>query len=393
MTDGSRVALLTGGIDRPYVTGLAVALASQNVCVDVLGSDEIDGLEMRATPMINFVNLYGSRAEANLFSKVARVLRYYRRLLRYTATTESQIFHILWNNKFEFFDRTLLMLYYKLLGKKIVFTAHNVNAGKRDANDSWLNRVTLRAQYHLADHIFVHTELMKKQLIEEFQIREEFASVIPFGINNSVPDTALTSAEARRKLGIEDGEKAILFFGALRPYKGLEYLVEGFLQLAAKDPLYRLIIAGQPRKEAEEYLTKILQRIETDPNRGNVILKLEFIPDDETELYFKAADVLALPYTHVFQSGVLFLAYGFGLPVVACEVGSVKDEVLEGKTGFLCRPRDPLSLANALETYFASDLSKDLTRQRKHIQARASARNSWGVVSERTRKVYAGLLK
>ena len=70
---------------------------------------------------------------------------------------QPKIFHILWNNKFEFFDRTLLMLYYKLLGKKIVFTAHNVNIRKRDGNDSWLNRFSLKIQYQLVDHIFVHT--------------------------------------------------------------------------------------------------------------------------------------------------------------------------------------------------------------------------------------------
>ena len=60
-----------------------------------------------------------------------------------------KLFHILWNNKFQFFDRTLLMLYYRLLGKKIAFTAHNVNAGKRDSNDSWLNRLSLKIQYRL----------------------------------------------------------------------------------------------------------------------------------------------------------------------------------------------------------------------------------------------------
>jgi len=391
MADGLKVALLTGGIDKPYVTGLAAALASQNVLLEVVGSGEIDSSEIRNAPGLNFLNLFGSNASASLISKVLRISRYYVRLVKYAATSEPRIFHILWNNKFEFFDRTLLMLYYKLLGKKIVFTAHNVNAGKRDSNDSWLNRMTLRAQYRLADHIFVHTEKMKSQLIEEFEMREESVSVIPFGINNTVPNTELTSAEARHRLGIEAGDKTILFFGALRPYKGLEYLVEGFLELAAKHPEYRLIIAGQPRKEAEGYLREIVQRIEADGNRTRVMLRLEFIPDDETEVYFKAADVLALPYTHVFQSGVLFLAYSFGLPVVASDVGSIREGVIEGKTGFLCKPRDTFSLARAMEGYFASDLFKGLGQHRQDICEWANARNSWAVVTDSTCKVYSGL--
>ena len=66
------------------------------------------------------------------------------------------------------------MLYYKLLGKQIVFTAHNVNAGKRDSNDSWLNRVSLKSNTALSDHIFVHTEGMKTELIRRLSdVRQE----------------------------------------------------------------------------------------------------------------------------------------------------------------------------------------------------------------------------
>ena len=79
-------------------------------------------------------------------------------------------------------------------------------------------------------------------------------SVIPFGINNSVPDTDLTTAAAKRRLGIKPGEKTILFFGSIRPYKGLEYLVEAFLRLAATDPSYRLIIAGEAKRDSGGYL-------------------------------------------------------------------------------------------------------------------------------------------
>ncbi len=90
------------------------------------------------------------------------------------------------------FDRTLLMLYYRLLGKKVVLTLHNINASERDANDTTLNRSTLRFQYRLADHIFVHTEKMKLELMQEFRVLPARITVIPFGINNSVPNTSLT---------------------------------------------------------------------------------------------------------------------------------------------------------------------------------------------------------
>src|SRR5437588_11008313 len=104
------------------------------------------------------------------------------------------------------------MLYYKLLNKRVVFTAHNVNAGKRDQNDSWLNRISLKVQYSLCDHVFVHTDGMKTEMISEFRIPQSKVSVIPFGINDTVSSTSLSSAEAKCRLGISNADKALLFF-------------------------------------------------------------------------------------------------------------------------------------------------------------------------------------
>jgi D-inositol-3-phosphate glycosyltransferase len=387
------VGLLTGGIDSPYVFGLAMALASKGVRLDVIGSDAIDRPELHAHPKLNFLNLRGDRqSQAGFRKKVARVLVYYSRLIHYAAIAKPKVFHILWNNKFQFFDRTLLMLYYRLLGRKIVFTAHNVNAAKRDSNDSLLNRLTLRIQYRLADHIFVHTEKMKLELLQEFGASERSVTVIPFGINNAVPDTKLTPAEAKVRLGIKGSEKTILFFGSIRPYKGLEYLVKALERITLSQAAYRLVIAGEPMKESEDYPDEIRRMVNCEGNREHVISRLEFIPDDETELYFKAADVVALPYAHVYQSGVLFLAYRFGVPVIATDVGNFREDIVEGGTGFLCKPCDAVDLARAIETYFASNLYKRLNERREEIRGHASNRNSWDVVGDMTFKTYSELL-
>ncbi len=386
------VALLTGGFERHYTFGLAKALISKGVSLDVIGSDVIDCAEMHAAPNLTFLNLRGSKQEAGFSTKVWRVLIYYARLVRYAATAKPKIFHIQWNDKFEFFERTVLMLYYKWLGKKVVFTAHNVNAGKRDLNDSWLNRFGLRAQYRLADHIFVHTEAMKNEVVRDFGVHGRMVTVIPFGINNSVPNTGLTSAGAKRQLGIGDDEKTMLFFGIIRPYKGLEFLTDVFLKLAANRAGYRLIIAGNALEGSEQYLDEIQRKIDSDVNGGRILRKIQFIPDHEVEIYFKAADVLALPYTHIFQSGVLFLAYNFGLPVVATDVGSIREDVLEGVTGYICKPRDPADLTRAIEQYFESSLFKTLDSRRREIREYASTRHSWDVVGEMTLNVYSELL-
>jgi D-inositol-3-phosphate glycosyltransferase len=389
----AQVALLTGGLDKPYAFGLSLALAAQGICLEVIGSDEIDSPEMHTCPNLHFLNLRNvRRANATAAGKAWRTLAYYGRLLRYTATAKPKIFHILWNNKFQLFDRTLLMLYYKLWGKKVVFTAHNVNAGRRDAKDGPLNRWSLKMQYRLADQIFVHTEKMQQELRQHFGVRPQAITVIPFGINNAVPNTSLTPAEAKRKLGILPGERTILFFGNIGPYKGLEFLVAAFQKIALRHPDYRLLIVGKVRGDGASYWEEIRRAVEKHSSRERVTLRIEFVPDQETELYFKAADALVLPYTQVSQSGVLFLGYSFGLPVIATDVGSLSDDVVAGHTGFLCQACNPADLARAIEAYFASDLYRNLDRRRRDIREYAHARHSWEVVGEMTRAVYGGLL-
>jgi D-inositol-3-phosphate glycosyltransferase len=388
----SKVAILTGGGDKPYALGLAFALIVEEIPFDFIGSDEVDDAALHESSIVRFLNLRGEQSErASRGAKIARVLRYYLRLIRYAANAEPRLFHILWNNKVEFFDRTALLLYYRFLGKRIVFTAHNVNAGKRDGNDGWLNRVTLRIQYRLTDHIFVHTSKAKDEMAADFGVPTEKITVIPFGINKTVPNTVLSSAQARRRLGIGAIEKTMLFFGGIVPYKGLKLLISAFAKLARERDDYRLIIAGRP-KDAERYWEEQLREIARNQIESRVTTRIAYIPDEETELYFKAADVLILPYTHIFQSGVLFLGYNFGLPVIAADVGSLKEEIVQGKTGFVFEAENADDLAKAIRNYFQSDLFQELDQRRHWIRDYANERYSWARVTAVTTKVYSNLL-
>jgi glycosyltransferase involved in cell wall biosynthesis len=387
-----RIALLTGGDDRPYVLGLVPALTSEGITLDVIGSNDLELPELLHNSSVNFLNLRGDQhSDADLASKVARVLRYYWRLFSYAAIARVKVFHVLWNNKFEFFDRTLLMLCYKLTGKRIVLTAHNVNMRKRDGTDSWLNRWSLRTQYRLVDYIFVHTDKMKAELLADFGVNQNKVSVIPFGINNTAPKTDLTSCDAKRMLDIADTDKTILCFGQLAPYKGLEYLVAAFAKVLTEDGNYRLIIAGKP-KWNHAYWERIEQLMIDNSVRHRVIERIEHVPDEQTELYFKAADVLVLSYTQIFQSGVIFLGYSFGLPAIVTDVGSLREEVIEGETGFVCKPRDSSDLARVIRKYFASDLFRNLETRRLEIKAYANERYSWDNVAAITTRVYSDLL-
>jgi D-inositol-3-phosphate glycosyltransferase len=387
--DGLQISLLTGGRDRHYAYGLAMSLVSNGVQLDLVGDEGFDSPEMHTTPGLDFLSLRKRPCpDAGLLKKGTRLLGYYVRLIAYAWNARPKVFHILWNNKIEYIDRTILMFYYRILGKMVAITAHNVNKARRDGCDSKMNRLSLKIQYRLADHIFVHTNKMKDELLKDFGVSEKAVTVIPFGINNAVPNSNLTRDEAKRRLGIGEGEKTILFFGNIRPSKGLDYLLGAFERLMNAGENIRLIVAGRPLKEFKSYWSTILPVLRRVEKRGNLILRNEFIPDGDISLYFMAADVLTLPYTDIFQSGVLFLGYSFGLPVIATDVGSFREDIIEGRTGFLCKPRDAVDLADTIQKYFASHLFRELGRGRQEIRDYARSRYSWSNVAAITHTVY-----
>ena len=116
-------------------------------------------------------------------------------------------------------------VYLFMLEKKLVFTAHNINAGQRDRSESILNQVTLRFRHKVVKDISVHTNLMKKEFVKDFNVKNKKLTVIPSGTNDYIPESELTRKDARETLGLSEDEKYILFFARIAFYKGLEDLV------------------------------------------------------------------------------------------------------------------------------------------------------------------------
>ena len=389
-----KVALIKGGGGETYYElGLLSGLISQGISVDFIGSDYLKNSDILKNENVKFLNLRGDQnPNAPIMKKIFRILYYYLRLMKYAEKTDAKIFHIQWMEKFIYFDRTLLNIYYKILGKKLIFTAHNVNSGVRDGNDNIINRLTLRFMYKIVDHIIVHTDKMKNQLIDDFNIKKEKVSVIPYGINNIVPISQLTKTEAKKKLHLKDNEKVILFFGNIAPYKGLEYLLLAIANLKKKYTDFKLIIAGSMNnKDAVTYWHLLEKIIEKNNLEERIIFKIKFIPNEEIEVYYKSADVLILPYKYIFQSGILFMSYAFGLPVIATDVGTLREDIVEGKTGYVCKPEDPEDLAEKIDLYFNSDLYGNLEANRNKIIEYANEKYSWGKIGEETNIIYKGL--
>lgn len=388
-----QVSILNAGGQTDYLYGLVTGLSSQpDIRIEVVDGDASHTLFINFS-RVRYFNLRGdNRSPQSVFTKAFRILLYYIRLVLYAARTRSQVFHIQWDNSFLLFDRTLLLLYYKLCGKKIVYTAHNISKEARDGVETWYHRSSLHLLYRLVDRIIVHTERMKSELITAYNIPPNKIHIVRHGINLLVPKTGITPTEARRKLGIAESAHVILFFGCINEYKGTDLLLDAVAQSAKTDPALLLVIAGQ-FKCSPAYRTTIENRIAAILPTVPVKTIFKFLAPECVEELFVAVDCVALPYRRIYQSGVIFLAYRFGIPIVATDVGSFREDIVEEKTGFLCPSNDASALSVALQKYFSSDLFAQHEQTRARITQWAEDRYSWQNIGKQTVGIYSEPLR
>lgn len=157
----------------------------------------------------------------------------------------------------------------------------------------------------------------------------------------------LSKKEARSALGISHDEKIILFFGFIRHYKGLDILLRAMADERIRKSGIRLLVAGE--FYADEKLYRDL--ITGLGIREQLILRTDFIPDNEVKNYLCAADVVIQPYRNATQSGVTPLAYHFERPMVVTNVGGLPSLVPNEKVGLVAEP-EPTSIANAILKFY-----------------------------------------
>ena len=382
-----RISILTGGRDPHYAMGLLWGLLGTPLTIDFVANRAMRGEQDGRRGAVRYVDLYPS-TDATGLRRVAAIIRTYVALVRYVAWTRNPIIHILWYYKFEVLDNTVLAWLYRALGKRVVLTVHNVNRGERDGTDGALNRWSLRYLYRAVDHIFVHTLQSKTQLCRDFLVDEDKVTVIPFGVNIFTTQSQLDPAAARQRLGFGPGEKVILFFGNIAPYKGIDTLVDALALI----PDVRLMIAGPVKKGCEAYWGDVERAVARNGLNERVRINVEFIPESDVELYFKAADVTVLPYKKISQSGVLFLSLGFGVPVIVSDADGLPESVDEGVNGLIFREGDPEDLARRIAEYFSSQMFTALDVNRHQIIEELRRRHSWDSVAETTYDAYGQLL-
>ncbi|HZI89417.1 MAG TPA: glycosyltransferase [Candidatus Polarisedimenticolia bacterium] len=228
-----------------------------------------------------------------------------------------------------------------------IFLCHNVAPHEGTPVDRMLTSYGLGA----ADAFLVHARSEEAKLRPIARGRP--IRVHPHPSYEIFSREAPSREEARRALDL-DG-RVILFFGYVRPYKGLEDLLRA-LTLARPDAWDRLVVVGEFYDPPERYRPLL-----EDPRlRDRVRVVNRYVPNEEVARYFAAADVAALPYRHATGSGIAQVAFGAGVPVIATRTGGLEEVVEEGVSGLLVPPRDPEALARAVERFFDEGLGEKL---------------------------------
>jgi glycosyltransferase involved in cell wall biosynthesis len=227
---------------------------------------------------------------------------------------------------------------------RIVLQCHNV--GEKE-HAGWKELLAKRVLGG-ADVLVVHAAT------EEAEARRRLGAGAPPIVRTFLPVHELgrgkvDRAEARRALGFGPDERLALFFGHVRPFKGLDLAMRGWKGVASAA---KLVVAGEFWWNEEETYRKIIAE---EGIGDRVRVEGRFIPDDEIALWFGAADVVLAPYRAEAQSGVVLTAFHFERPVIASAVGGMPEIVKEGVNGILIPPESPTAIAEAVDAFFAGD--------------------------------------
>jgi glycosyltransferase involved in cell wall biosynthesis len=364
-----------------YDFELCLALQSVGVQVTLLTCDATRTMSIPPSLQVAFPfrGIFGDDP------KLLRGLRYLRGLGEIALAMQRRKVSLAHLHYFHFPPLEYLFLkWLRLAGKHLVFTVHDVIPFDASSKDLvWLRRL-----YHEADLIIVHAESSRTAMVDEFEVDPDKVRIIPMGPYLGFAERQrLPASTAKQRLGLESDTSVILFFGQIKRVKGLRYLIRAFREVLERCPSTYLIIAGPEWKESFADYANLIRKLDLG---HRVQARIEYVPDDEVGTYFSAADVVALPYTEVYQSAVLYMACSFARPVVASAVGGMVEVVTDGLTGLLVPPGDVERLASALLTLLQDPEMAGEMGERGRALVRE--RFGWARIAQRTAEVYAEAL-
>lgn len=258
---------------------------------------------------------------------------------------------------------------------QIMFTCHNVFPHERFPMDRFLTKLVLKN----GDTFIVQSSIddadLKTIVEPDIPIKR---TVIP--TFNAFKLQNLSKKEGRCQLHISEDEKVLLFFGFVREYKGLKWLLKALPAVREALPDVRLLVVGDFGNDKTSYLNMI-DKLAIEKY---VEIFDGYIPDKEVEKFFASADLVVLPYESATQSGIVQISYGFEKPVIATNVGGLPEVVVDGKTGYVAKSKNSEDLAKQIIRFFKESKADDF---KKGIEEEAY-KYSWDRMTETVEDLY-----
>ncbi|MCK9310010.1 MAG: glycosyltransferase, partial [Candidatus Cloacimonetes bacterium] len=260
-----------------------------------------------------------------------------------------------------FFAPAYGMILRKLTGMRKIILAHNVAAHEKWALAAYLTKFV----FAKADKIVVLSKATLTELVRLMPLSTSKRSILgyhPIYDCYSKGEAAVEASNAH----------TMLFFGLIKPYKGLDVLLDALPLVLNKIPDAKLIIAGEVYGDSSQYQSQI--------DSLGIALSVEthfrYISEPEVTSFFSAANLCILPYKSASQSGVIATSYSFGVPVLASDVGGLGEYILPGETGNLVLPNNPVKLAEGIIKHFsqAKDMRPSIMEYNK--------RHSWSSLAD-----------
>ena len=362
----------------PYDHALSAALAAAGADVELFTSAFAYGAVSRPAGYVKRDFFYrrtrlasGSSLGAQRARRALKLAEHVPDMLRYRrASAGADIVHFQWLAVQELDG--LLLPRRRPAGSgaphsaPLVLTAHDVlprEGGRR-------RRAAQRRLYDRFDAVVAHTDHGRRRLIEQLGVDARRVHVIPHGAFAhlaELPDAPAPFATDKR---------VVLFFGLLRPYKGLDVLLQAWRGIDDAE----LWIVGMPRMDIAAL---------TADAPPNVRLVPRFVADSELPGYFRRADLVVLPYREIEQSGVLFTALAFGKPLLVSDVGGFAELAAQGAAHAVA-PGDARALHDALAGLLANPAA--LASLGERALAAAGSDYDWQAIAERTLALYERLL-
>lgn len=264
----------------------------------------------------------------------------------------------------------VIYLFRNVLGFKMVTTLHDINRHLGEENFS--HPFMMKCMKCYSKHIFVHGTKLKELLIKDYNISSNNISAIPIGEHEVAP------FKKYDQTCVQEEVNTILFFGRIKQYKGLEYLVKAEPMITKEVPDAKIIIAGKG-DDLEKYQNMMV-------NKDNFTIYNHRISYEEGAKLFKKCSLVVLPYVEASQSGVIPTAYGFCKPVVVTDVGSIPEIVDHGITGLVIPPKDEEALSKAIVFLLKNKGTRLKMGENAYLKLKRDL--SWGPISDTIVDIY-----